>query len=250
MLTRAIARNHMPIARFFCPTPLQADQSIELPDALAHHALRVLRLPSGTGVVLFDGQGGQYPALLRAEGRKAWAETGAHEAMECELRGQITLIQGIASSDKMDWVIEKAVELGVHTVMPVTAERSVLRLSGPRLDKRLAHWRAIVQSASEQCGRNRLMQVCAPAPLDVCLRDTRGTALFAHPEGSQDFSQALQTVQDRLALLVGPEGGWSPPELALAQQHGLQPVRFGNRVLRTETAGLAMTAAATALLAW
>ncbi|WP_298018618.1 16S rRNA (uracil(1498)-N(3))-methyltransferase [uncultured Castellaniella sp.] len=240
----------MPIARFFCPSPLQADCRIELPESLAHHAVRVLRLPSGTAVTLFDGRGGQYPAVLDIQGRTVLADVGPHQAVDCELRGRLTLIQGIASGDKMDWIVEKAVELGVSALIPVAAERSVLRLSGPRLEKRLAHWRAIVQSASEQCGRNRLMEILEPAPLRGGLERLSGVSLFCHPDGDADFSQALRGVEDRLNLLVGPEGGWSPEELALARRQGLQGVRFGPRVLRTETAGLAMAAAAGALLGW
>lgn len=240
----------MPTARFFCPSPLQADSRIELPESLAHHAIRVLRLPAGTAVTLFDGRGGQYPAVLDIQGRTALANVGPHEAIECELRGRLTLIQGIASGDKMDWIVEKAVELGVSELIPVAAERSVLRLTGPRLEKRLAHWRAIVQAASEQCGRNRLMQVREPAPLRDSLDHLSGISLFCHPEGDIDFPQALAGVGECLNLLVGPEGGWSPDELSLARSRGLQGVRFGSRVLRTETAGLAMVAAAGALLRW
>ncbi|WP_323017709.1 16S rRNA (uracil(1498)-N(3))-methyltransferase [Castellaniella sp.] len=240
----------MPTARFFCPTPLQADCRMTLPESLAHHALRVLRLPAGTAVTLFDGQGGQYPAVLQIQGRTALADVGRHEAVESELRGHLTLIQGIASGDKMDWVVEKAVELGVSTLIPIAAERSVLRLSGPRLEKRLAHWRAIVQAASEQSGRNRLMQVLDPAPLRDYLEKLTGLSLFCHPDGEADFAQALHHTSDRLNVLVGPEGGWTPDELDLASRHGLQGVRFGPRILRTETAGLAMAAAATALLGW
>lgn len=240
----------MPPPRFFCETPLDAGRRVELPDALAHHALRVLRLADGAPIVLFDGRGGQYSATLRAEGRRALAELGAHEAVESELRGRLVLIQGLASGDKMDWVVEKAVELGVAELRPVAAERSVLRLSGPRLDKRLDHWRAIARAACEQCGRNRLMAVHPPAPLAACLEAIDGPALFCHPDGPLDFRAALSGVRDSLALMVGPEGGWSPEELALARRRGLLGARFGTRVLRTETAGLALAAAATALLDW
>ena len=207
-------------------------------------------MADGDAMILFDGRGGQYPAVLHIDGRRALAELGAHDTAERELHGRLILIQGLASGDKMDWVVEKAVELGVAELYPVAAERSVLRLSGPRLEKRLAHWRAIAQAASEQCGRNRLMTVHAPAPLASCLDTVTGPALFCHPEGRQEFRTALAGVQDRLTLMVGPEGGWSTDELALAQRMGLQGVRFGSRVLRTETAGLALTAAATALLDW
>ena len=236
--------------RFFCETPLATGGRIELPAALAHHALRVLRLADGVPIVLFDGRGGQYSAMLRIEGPRALAELGPHEAVESELRGRLILIQGLASGDKMDWIVEKAVELGVTELRPVAAERSVLRLSGPRLDKRLDHWRAIARSASEQCGRNRLMVVHPPAPLAACLETVDGPALFCHPDGPLDFRAALADVRDSLTLMVGPEGGWSPDELTLARRRGLAGARFGARVLRTETAGLALAAAATTLLDW
>ena len=236
--------------RFFCETPLDAGGRIELPAALAHHALRVLRLADGAPVVLFDGRGGQYPATLRVEGRRALAELGAHDAVDSELRGRLVLIQGLASGDKMDWIVEKAVELGVAELRPVAAERSVLRLSGPRLDKRLDHWRAIARAASEQCGRNRLMVVQPPAPLAACLESVDGPALFCHPEGPLDFRAALADVQDRLTLMVGPEGGWSPEELDLARRRGLTGARFGARGPRAEPPGLALGAAAPALWEW
>lgn len=236
--------------RFFCETPLATGGRIELPAALAHHALRVLRLADGVPIVLFDGRGGQYSAMLRIEGPRALAELGPHEAVESELRGRLILIQGLASGDKMDWIVEKAVELGVTELRPVAAERSVLRLSGPRLDKRLDHWRAIARSASEQCGRNRLMVVHPPAPLAACLETVDGPALFCHPDGPLDFRAVLADVRDSLTLMVGPEGGWSPDELTLARRRGLAGARFGARVLRTETAGLALAAAATTLLDW
>jgi 16S rRNA (uracil1498-N3)-methyltransferase len=240
----------MPAPRFFCPTPLQADTIIELPAATARHALRALRLAHGDAVILFDGRGGQYPATLSASSAALQARTGAHEPIECELQGRIHLVQGIASGDKMDWVVEKAVELGVSDLHPIAADRSVLRLTGTRLEKRLEHWRAIVQAASEQCGRNRLMQVHAPVPLARSLDELSGPVLFCHPDGARSFAPTLQGVKDEVNFVIGPEGGWSAEELAQADRQALQAVRFGSRVLRTETAGLAIVAAATALLGW
>jgi 16S rRNA (uracil1498-N3)-methyltransferase len=243
----------MATPRFYCPAGLAAGQNIELPQALAHHALRVLRLRDGAAIVLFDGQGGEYPATLRAEGKGASAQLGAHDAREAELAGEITLLQGIAGGDKMDWIIEKAAELGVRRLVPVAARRSVLQLSGARLEKRRQHWERVAQAASEQCGRNRIMQVAAPAGLADCLRGLGGEpglALFCHPEAPQSLAQALRPGTRRLALLIGPEGGWAEDELELARAQGLQAVRHGARVLRTETAGLALAAAASALLGW
>lgn len=243
----------MPAPRFHCPAPLAPDARIALPEAVAHHALRVLRLRPGAAITLFDGTGGEYPAVLRPDEAGHWADTGAFNPVERELSGHITLLQGLAAGDKMDWIVEKAVELGAAHLVPIVADRSVLRLAGQRLDKRLAHWRAIACAASEQCGRNRLMTIAEPVKLAEALRQPApadGPALFCHPDGAVPLADALQPVRDRLSLLVGPEGGWSDAELATAAGQGLVPVTLGPRVLRTETAGLALITAASTLLGW
>lgn len=243
----------MSVPRFFCDAPLSAGTRIALPDALAHHALRVLRLRAGESVVLFNGQGGEYPATLDVDGKAGFAQLGAFDPREAELAGRITLVQGLPSGDKMDWVVEKSVELGAARVCPIAAQRSVLQLSGPRLDKRVAHWQRIAQSAAEQCGRNRLMTVDAPLALaDWLALPADGLRLLCHPDADTDLAGLLQTTPGlaSLTLLVGPEGGWSDKELAQAREAGVQIVRFGPRVLRTETAGLALIAAAGALLGW
>lgn len=240
--------------RFYCPTPIAANQTVALPADLAHHAIRVLRLAPGTPIVLFDGLGGEYPARLVIDGKSALAETGARQDTEAELDGELILIQGIASGDKMDWIVEKAVELGARRLVPVTARRSVPSLKGDRLEKRCQHWARVVRSASEQCGRNRLMQVDAPCSLADYLRDPGAAApdliLCCQPDADASLVQALAPAANRIALLVGPEGGWSDDELALAAAHHAQSVRFGTRVLRTETAGVALLAAVTALKGW
>lgn len=243
----------MSAPRFFCDVPLSAGARIALPDALAHHALRVLRLRAGEAIVLFNGQGGQYPATLEVDGKAGFAQLDAFDPREAELAGRITLVQGLPSGDKMDWVVEKAVELGAARVCPIAAQRSVLQLSGPRLDKRVAHWQRIAQSAAEQCGRNRLMTVDAPLPLaDWLDQPAEGLRLLCHPDADTDLAGLLGATPGlaSLTLLVGPEGGWSDKELAQAREAGVQAVRFGPRVLRTETAGLALIAAAGALLGW
>lgn len=240
----------MPAPRFFCPTPLRPLCRLALPADTAHHALRTLRLSEGSAITLFDGRGGEYPAILRLDGTQAQADIARHDPCERELGGHIDLLQGLAAGDKMDWVIEKAVELGVSNLYPVAADRSVLKLAGARLDKRLSRWRAIVIAASEQCGRNRLMQVHAPMPLALCLDAAQGLPLFCHPDATQDLSAALAGGHEALTFAIGPEGGWSPAELVHARQRHAGLVRFGSRTLRTETAGLAMVAAATALMGW
>ena len=236
----------MPAPRFYCDVPLSAGARIALPDALAHHALRVLRLRAGETIVLFNGLGGEYPAVLEIDGKAGFAQLGDFDPREAELAGRITVAQGLPSGDKMDWVVEKAVELGAARVSPIAAQRSVLQLSGPRLEKRVAHWQRIAQSAAEQCGRNRLMAVDAPQTLADWL------GLLCHPEAAEDLAGRLRAMPDAraLTLLVGPEGGWSDKELEQARQAGVQAVRFGPRVLRTETAGLALLSAVSALLGW
>jgi 16S rRNA (uracil1498-N3)-methyltransferase len=242
--------------RFYCPEPIFAEQELVLPPSVAHH-VRVRRLAQGETVVLFDGRGGEIAGTLSFEGKKTSVLLGQHRPKEAELGGEITLIQALPSGDKMDWIIEKAVELGVHRVIPVAAQRSVLKLSGARLEKRLEHWTGIVTAASEQCGRNRLMQLGAPRTLEQALADTPpGQRMLCDPEAGDTLAEHLEARQQphqrirALSLLIGPEGGWSPEELTAASRQGVTKIKFGSRVLRTETAGLALVAAATALLSW
>lgn len=239
--------------RFYCAEPLAPETTLPLPDALAHYAVRVLRLKDQSDIVLFDGRGGEYPAVLQIEGKRARAHIGAHRTREAELGGHITLVQGLPSGDKMDWIVEKAVELGVQRIVPIAADRSVLQLTGERREKRLAHWRRVVESAAEQCGRNRLPGIDAPLTLDKWLATpAQGLRLMCHPAAEFDLAQALAPAPSHVTLIVGPEGGWSDAELGQAGAPASQvtSVRWGARVMRTETAGLALTAATTALLRW
>ena len=246
----------MPSPRFYCSEPLAAHQTRTLPESLAHH-VRVLRLATGSQIVLFDGRGGQYSAILDFKGKIAVATLADHQPIEAELAGQITLLQGLPSGDKMDWVIEKAVELGVTRIIPIAAQRSVLQLTGPRLEKRMLHWNKIIESASEQCGRNRLLQIETPMSLEKALIAYQtANRLLCDPEAIEPFNAWLASphanlsVTPSLTLIVGPEGGWSQQELDCARRQNVQSVKFGTRVLRTETAALAMVAAATAVLGW
>lgn len=243
----------MPSPRFYHSGPLAAHTTVALPDTQAHHAIRVLRLKPDASITLFDGLGGEYPARLIIDGKRGYAALGEHLAVEAEIAGRLTLVQGVASGDKMDWVIEKAVELGATAVAPIFAHRSVLQLSGERLRKRLEHWRRVAQSASEQCGRNRLLQLHNPCSLAQYLTQAASagtTRVFCHPEASMTLAQALAAGTSDITLLVGPEGGWSDEEMSVAAHHNLTPVCFGPRVLRTETAGLALISATVALMGW
>lgn len=242
--------------RFYCPEPISAGQTLTLPDSVAHH-IRVRRIEAGSTIVLFDGRGGEMPATVDFKGKFTYATLGNLHPRECELTGEICLFQGLPSGDKMDWVIEKAVELGVSRIVPISAQRSILKLSGPRLEKRLAHWTGIIESASEQCGRNRLMQISPPQSLEEALSARAiGERLLCDPCASEDLETRLSDplchakTNRALTFLVGPEGGWSPEEARSCLRSHAQAIRFGTRVLRTETAGLALVAAATALLRW
>ena len=235
------------ISRFFFPHSLPPQGTVALPEALAHHAAKVLRLRHGDAIVLFDGAGGEVAARLVAQGRSWFAELGAHSAPLRESPLALTLVQALASGDKMDWIVQKAVELGAAALQPVQAERSVLRLAGERAVRRVEHWRQVAVAACEQSGRNRVPQVGDIAPL----RDWLGTApagqrlVLAPGEGLR--LGELARPQGAVELLVGPEGGWSEAELAACRAAGCVALSLGPRVLRTETAGLAALAAMQAL---
>ncbi|QID17177.1 16S rRNA (uracil(1498)-N(3))-methyltransferase [Nitrogeniibacter mangrovi] len=233
------------IFRFFCPIPLAAGDCVTLPEAAAHHATRVLRLAPGASVILFDGEGAACAGTLTALKPHVTVQLAEALAPEPEPACRITLVQALASGDKMDWVVQKAVELGVHAIVPVAAKRSVLKLEGERAVKRLAHWRSVAVSACEQSGRNRVPEVAPVQALSRWLARADGGWVLA-----PGAAQALRTQPapaGALTLLVGPEGGWEDEELAAMTARGIQPIRLGPRVLRTETAGLAALAAIQAL---
>lgn len=235
------------ISRFHFPDPLPADGELALPEALAHHAVRVLRLAEGDPLVLFDGRGDEIAARLSVRGKAVFAVLGARSSPQRESPLQLVLVQALATGDKMDWIVQKAVELGVAAIQPIQAERSVLRLSGERMDKRLAHWRQIIVAACEQSGRNLLPRIEAPLPLASWLQAARGTNCYMLAPGGASGLDRLPRPVGPVQLMIGPEGGWSAAELAACAAAGCTPVGLGPRVLRTETAGLAAIAA---LQAW
>lgn len=244
--------------RFHCPQAmpgLARGTRVELPADAAHHALRVLRLREGHPVAVFCGHGGEYEAVLEAaRGKSAQVLLGTFHAADRAPRVDVHVQQSVVATEKMDWVVEKSVELGAHRFTPVLAERSVVRLSGERAAKRAAHWQALAVSASEQCGLNRLLEVRPVQALDVACagpHDDGALLCVLDPEGERSLTQELAGflaepatgAARSLVLLVGPEGGFSPAEAALARTAGYRPVTLGPRVLRTETAALAALAA-------
>ncbi|MFO7746955.1 MAG: 16S rRNA (uracil(1498)-N(3))-methyltransferase [Orrella sp.] len=245
----------MKTPRFFCDFELEPNTVTPLPKAVSHH-VRVRRLKAGEQIILFDGSGQEFIANLtfEADGTcQASLGQGEHINRECD--GHITLVQAFASQDRMDWVVEKAVELGVKSFIATPAVRSVMKLAPERAAKRLKHWEGIVQSASEQCGRNQLMTVQTADSLKHA-RALTGNApkLLFTPHAKQTLgdSAVLQPVQTHggVTLFVGPEGGWDSAELEQITQFPATSVQLGPRVLRTETAGLYATACLSTLLGW
>lgn len=230
--------------RLFVTDALHSGAKLRLPEQAAHHVARVLRLREGDAVTLFDGRGGEYEAQVTMPGRDhVLAEVGAKRDAERESPLAVTLVQAVSTGEKMDYTIQKAVELGVAAIHPVLAERSVVRLSGEREAKRLAHWQRVAIAACEQCGRNRIPAVAEPVPLER-YRPAPGTKVLL----SQSGTAALREIgKGPVTLAAGPEAGFSDDEEAHLVKAGFVPVRLGPRVLRTETAALAALAALNAL---
>lgn len=239
------------IPRFFCPPEharLAPGARFPLPEEVAHHAVRVLRLPSGAEITLFDGEGGAWRARLSkvGAGGMAHAEVIAFLPHEVESPLAVTIVQALPeSADKMDWIVEKSCELGATAVIPVISQRSVVRLSAERMVRRHAHWQAVAIAACAQCGRNRVPRVAMPRPYFDFLAETRESSalrLLLEPKAETGLSQLSPPAQEIL-LLIGPEGGFSDEERTAAERVGFLPLALGPRVLRTETAGLAALAA-------
>lgn len=235
--------------RFFCQQPLAIGASIVLPEHVAHH-LHVLRTTAGECLTLFNGDGGEYVAVLTALDRKrACAEIKTFSPREAELPYALKLAQALPEASKIDWIIEKAVELGAAAIQPLAAQRCVVRLSAERSAKKMEHWQGIITAASEQCGRNRLAQLAEPVAFSDWLaqRDLHPRILFT-PRAEQALSTwARHHPPQSLTLAIGPEGGFTEREESAAQAQGALLLSIGARVLRTETAGLAALAALNAI---
>jgi 16S rRNA (uracil1498-N3)-methyltransferase len=236
-------------ARLYCPLPLFAGAPLDLPEAAAHHASRVLRLRNGDELTLFNGEGGEFAARVeRIDARLVQVSLGERRDIDRESPLVVTLVQGLASGDRMDYAIQKAVELGVAAVQPVTMARSVARLDAARADRRMLHWRQIAISACEQCGRNRIPDVLPLRDLEDWLsQPTRASLRLLLALDAHGALTALTPPAGGIELLAGPEGGLAPEETAAAARAGFTAVRLGPRILRTETAALAALAALNAL---
>jgi 16S rRNA (uracil1498-N3)-methyltransferase len=229
--------------RFYCPTPLSTGQPLSLPAGAARH-VQVLRLQPGDVITLFNGEGGEFEATVTRMGRSdVDVDIGAHHAVEREAVRAVHLLAGITANERMDWLVEKATELGVASITPLVAERSVLKLKGERAEKKLAHWQGIAVASAEQCGRNRVPPVHAAVTLAEWVKKAPPGErwVLSLSEGTQSLGQMWGA--GPVTVLSGPEGGLSPNEELAALAAGFAPVTLGPRVLRAETAPLAVLAA-------
>ncbi len=245
-------------ARFFADLALVTGHTVGLPEHAARH-VQVLRLQPGDRITLFNGLGdgsgsingqpgseGEFEATITRMGRSdVDVVIGAYTATAREARRAVHLVVGMPANERMDWLVEKATELGAASLQPVMSERSVLRLKAERADKKLAHWRGIAMAASEQCGRNRLPQLHEVLTLADWLRKNQGDSnadsrlLLSLRDGARPLHQAVAAGSAALSFLSGPEGGFSAAEEAAALACGFAAVTLGPRVLRAETAPLA-----------
>jgi len=228
--------------RFHCPVPLATGLGLSLPPGAARH-VQVLRLQPGDVITLFNGEGGEFDATVARMGRSdVDVEVGVHHAVEREAARAVHLLAGITANERMDWLVEKATELGVASITPLVAERSVLKLKGERAEKKLAHWQGVAVAAAEQCGRNRVPTVHPAVTLNEWLKKAPAGErwVLSLAEGTRPLSQVAGS--GAVTVLSGPEGGLSPSEEAAALAAGFTPVTLGPRVLRAETAPLAVLA--------
>lgn len=227
--------------RLYCEEPLQPGARLALPAGAARH-VQVLRLQPGDTLTLFDGRGGEYEARVEHMGRsEVRVEVQAHRAIECEAAVAVHLAVGMPANERMDWLVEKATELGAASIQPLLAERSVLRLAGERAQKKQAHWQGVAVAACEQSGRNRVPLVHPVQPLSAWLAARTQPGLVLSPRaGARPLAPAGGGSE--FTLLSGPEGGLSPAEEQDAIARGWQPVQLGPRILRAETAPVAALA--------
>ena len=235
----------MPIKRLYVEHPLAPGQELRLQDAAAHYLGRVLRARPGDTVQVFNGDGREFAASVDAVTRHAVSlHVGDAVAAVPEPPVAVTLMQALSRNEKMDLAIQKAVELGVASIRPVAVTRSVMKLDAARGGKRLEHWRQVAVHAAQQCGRAVVPEVHPPAALDAVLGEARlGFGIVADPRAERSLAACLDAAPARVAeaaVLVGPEGGLTDAEIAAAVAAGMHPCRAGPRVLRTETAALAL----------
>ncbi|HPY40646.1 MAG TPA: 16S rRNA (uracil(1498)-N(3))-methyltransferase [Thiolinea sp.] len=234
----------MRIPRFYCPTELKLEQTLALPEEVFRHAIQVLRLQVGEALILFNGTGGEYSGqLVSVSKRSAAVELHSFESNSKESPLELTLAQALLKPDKMDFALQKAVELGISSFQPLITQRSVIRTDKDKIEKKLQHWQAVAIGACEQCGRTKIPLIHSPKTLNTYLTElVTGTEyLILAPESTQSFKQ-LSGLATQLTVLIGPEGGFTEEELTACIKAGMQGLRLGSRILRAETASTSVLA--------
>lgn len=230
--------------RIFHNQALMPASRVALDENAARHVGKVLRLGIGASLRLFDGHGGEYTATIHEIGKRdVIVSVGEHTALEVESPLKVTLAQGISKGERMDFTLQKAVELGVQRIVPLDTERSVVHLKGERREKKLEHWRGVIISACEQCGRNTLPELLPIQSLECWLETTTSQGVYLLLDHRAEGSLGNLKKCDTVTLLIGPEGGISESERSKAYAAGYTGLRLGPRVLRTETAALTALAA-------
>lgn len=240
----------MRIPRVYIDRNLQSGHEVLLPEQAGEHVARVLRLERGHPMILFNGDGREYDATLASLAKRAvTAEVGVGRDVDREAPLKLTLVQGIARGEKMDWILQKATELGVARIVPIVTERTEVKLDEERAERRVLHWTQVIAGACEQSGRTRLPQLEMPQRLDRWLSalDDDGPLRLALIPGGDVGARDLPAMPHGALLCVGPEGGFSDKDIAMLQQSAFRALRLGPRILRTETAGIAALAALQAL---
>ncbi len=252
----------MRLTRCFVPAALAGHSQLMLPEGPSTHIARVLRLRAGAALTLFDGRGGEFEAaILEVEKRGVRVQLGVHHAIEREAPVAVRLLQCVIRAERMDFIVQKATELGVAAIVPVQSRHGVVRLDESAMQRRQRHWQAIATGACEQCGRNRIPELHAPVSFEVACTDegeavAAGAAVQARllldPTAARSLAQTLESPPLKpltaVSVMIGPEGGFSDDEIALAREHGFQICSLGPRVLRAETAPIAALAVIQGLL--
>lgn len=231
------------MTRLYLPQPLASGCTIELSDEALRHLVQVLRMQAGESLTVFNGEGGEYAATLATASRKgATLAIGAHDPVSREAPIAVTIAQCVSKGDRMDYALQKSTELGAAAFVPVLSARGVVKMDGERWEKKVEHWRGVVVSAAEQSGCTRVPTVAMPLSFEQLIASPQpGLKLILAPSGSATLAGLPKA--EHLSALIGPEGGFAPAELELADRHGWQRLGLGPRILRTETAPVALLAA-------
>jgi len=232
----------MRLTRVYVEGKLEAGAALELPPETAAHIARVLRARVGDGLVLFNGDGHEWSGQIESvRGARVRASIGPGSFVDRESALAVTLVQSVPRGDRMDFIVQKATELGVARIVPTLSQRSVVRLDARQCEAKATHWRAVVVSACEQCGRNRIPAVDEPRQLIDYLGAAAGggTRLVLEPDADGDGDGAKWNVAGSVEIAIGPEGGFAPDELEAFRVAGFKRVRLGPRILRAETAAIA-----------